>query len=915
MQNILEVFSKTLQADPNIRKEGEQTLKSYEGQANLLSHILELISSKETPDEIKLSASVYIKNRIKKAWANYPSLPADTVLIDNQDKLFIKANILKALPTLKENIREILSEAICFILDDEFPDKWTEFIPTVSELINSEDYNLIHCGLLSLRQLFKVAGYRTSKGGAELIAILADTTFPQILSICNTLVADNTNEAALLIRLSLKIYRDGTKVILTKSQQEPNTLIAWGNLFIRIIEKELPPQLLPNDLEEREDAPWVLAQKWAAVCLNLLFNRYGNPSGMSTKSKYYKFAKQFVSHFAPNICNVYLKQLYNYLDNKAWVSKKVLIKLIDYFGVCFTHRVTWDVIKPHTERLIKDLIYPNLGYTATDEASWEDNPSQFINQRIEIQKEKNSLTDACLYLLEEMVESKKKYTLNGLLDFVIGVLSKNKDIPSNPQTDHEKDAALAILECIDHWLIESNSKIRLQTEQCLVQLVLPELKNPNQFVRYRACSIVHRLSELQFSNESTATLCYENVLPLLSESQIQNRVIAALTIGQLLQYETVISVVENQVPQIMEQLLFLTSQVDVEPLSLVIEVLVEAFNEKLVPYTSSLCESLVMTLKRLFNEIASLGDETEQAYTEKNDKIYSASGIIRTIVSLLYGLEGKKDILFPIEPMLVHVVHHIFTNNVDLLFEEAFELADGLIYSLQTVTPGLWEIFDIVHSLITNNVLDYFSHAHQYLDSIIIKGNIEIAQNRVLLEKVYLTISHICNDNDTSEYDKLKATRLLILMILNLQQCSQLLFEPVLKYAFQRLVNHGDIGLKRLTSTLVLLVVSCLAIDFSSALHIIEENGWTSGFFTIWFQQFEELSIVHDKKLCIVALCNVIKFPYNQLPETLKGGWAHILNGVSSNFKGLPDAEKSKFYFLFLIVHFLSYFRTPRSSQ
>jgi len=82
----------------------------------------------------------------------------------------------------------------------------------------------------------------------------------------------------------------------------------------------------------------------------------------------------------------------------------------------------------------------------------------------------------------------------------------------------------------------------------------------------------------------------------------------------------------------------------------------------------------------------------------------------------------------------------------------------------------------------------------------------------------------------------------------------------------------------------------------------LEENGWTQRFLTAWFTSLDKFSRVHDKKLSIIALCSILSVPVEQLPPALQSGWPQVLEGILSNFEGLPIAQASE---LFVCLFFI----------
>lgn len=94
------------------------------------------------------------------------------------------------------------------------------------------------------------------------------------------------------------------------------------------------------------------------------------------------------------------------------------------------------------------------------------------------------------------------------------------------------------------------------------------------------------------------------------------------------------------------------------------------------------------------------------------------------------------------------------------------------------------------------------------------------------------------------------------------------------------------------------VVINCLYYNPGLTLRLLEENQWTQGFFTLWFNELEKFSRVHDKKLVIVALCALLELPADHIPASLQAGWSQVLTGVLNVFKSLPKAIESKYSML-----------------
>ena len=90
------------------------------------------------------------------------------------------------------------------------------------------------------------------------------------------------------------------------------------------------------------------------------------------------------------------------------------------------------------------------------------------------------------------------------------------------------------------------------------------------------------------------------------------------------------------------------------------------------------------------------------------------------------------------------------------------------------------------------------------------------------------------------------------------------------------------------------MVINAVYYNPLLTLQILESQGWTNKFFSLWFSSMDAFSRVHDKKLCIVAIVALISIPADQIPPTVAVGWPRLLQGITSLFSSLPTALKNR---------------------
>lgn len=161
---------------------------------------------------------------------------------------------------------------------------------------------------------------------------------PQLLTLSQRILEPQPTDATSLAlqgslaKLIVKSYKNSIAHSLTAPHQSNEMLVPWGTLLLQIVQRPLPVELLPEDLDERDKHPWSKAKKWACHSLNRLFERYGNPSSLPANMKqlYAPFAERFIVQFAPEIVKTYLSLVERIIGGE-WQPRKVKHYLLAFF--------------------------------------------------------------------------------------------------------------------------------------------------------------------------------------------------------------------------------------------------------------------------------------------------------------------------------------------------------------------------------------------------------------------------------------------------------------------------------------------------------------------------------------------------------------------------------------------------------
>jgi len=90
------------------------------------------------------------------------------------------------------------------------------------------------------------------------------------------------------------------------------------------------------------------------------------------------------------------------------------------------------------------------------------------------------------------------------------------------------------------------------------------------------------------------------------------------------------------------------------------------------------------------------------------------------------------------------------------------------------------------------------------------------------------------------------------------------------------------------------MVINGIYYNPRLAMQVLEANGWTNKFFSLWFGSIDSFTRVHDKKLNIGAITALLTLRADEVPQSVLNGWPRLLQGIVRLFQTLPAAMKNR---------------------
>ncbi|KAI8976466.1 armadillo-type protein [Pilobolus umbonatus] len=898
LNTIYQLFVATYHPDPHVHKQAELNIRNFEANNGFLPIVLQILASEELELGARQAAAIYFKNRLNKAWDGQRE---SAVPINDDDRNMVKQTILQALVTAPNQVQVQLTSTLNTILTNDFPDNWPNFVSELERLLTASDVRLVYVGLLALREVVKVYQWKTGSR-REPVRQLIKVTFPAIQNICSNLISSDSMEAAEMLKLALKIYHAGIQNELLKCLQDPSSLVPWGTLFLQLIEKKIPFEALPADIDERERYPWWKTKKWAYHCLNKLFSKYGNPSNIPrSSSEYSAFAKSFGTNFAPNILQAYLNQVELWIKKEIWMPSKCLALTSFFFCDCVKYKGTWQLLKPHVETLVAHFIFPQLCFSDEDQELWNDDPVEFVHKKVDPFEDFHSPQTNAMNFLIDLARDRKKFTFMGILNFVNGILHKYLEAPEAQKNPKEKDGALCMIGGLSYLVLQKNSAVANMMEPFFVTHVFPEFKSAHPFLRSRACDLTRHFGDLDFANEQNLATLYQCVISCMRDKELPVRVQSCLALQPMIRHESVRNAMAPNLPFIMQELLNLTNEIDVDTLANVMEEFVEVFAEQLTPFAVQLCTQLRDTFLRIMEEINQSntlnGIDEDEEFTgdvdELSDKTMAAMGVLKTIGTLILSLESTPEVLQQLENALLPVITYTLKNKILDLYDEIFEIIDSCTFSAKRVTPTMWSVFELIFAAFKDSGIDYMEEMLPPLDNYISYGKEVFISNDHVQSMMFEIIDTVMKSDRVGETDRICACKLMESVLLNCRDHVDRFVGYFLNLAFQYIFT-GSMKTTEFRVHCIEVVVNCLYYNPALTLRLLEENNWTQGFFSLWFTTLPKFSRVHDKKLVIIALCSLLELPLESIPVSLQSGWPQILTCIVNVFQTLPKAMENR---------------------
>ncbi|XP_068133749.1 importin-8-like isoform X2 [Hyperolius riggenbachi] len=831
--------------DPKMRLAAENELNQSYKIISFAPTLLQIIVSDQVEFPVRQAAAIYLKNMVTQYWPDREPMAGEAVFpfnIHENDRQQIRENIVEGIIRSPDLVRAQLTLCLRVIIKHDFPGRWTGVVDKIGFYLQSPNTGGWLGSLLCLYQLVKTYEYKKADERGPLIAAM-QIFLPRLQQQTIQLLPDPTHYSVLMQKQILKIFYALIQYTLPLQLLNNQTMTQWMGIFSSIADRDVPPETLQVDEDDRPELVWWKCKKWALHIITRLFERYGSPG--SVTKEYIEFSEFFLKTYAVGVLQVLMKVLELH-KQKQYVAPRVLQQTLNYLTLGVSHAPTWRTMKPSMQGISEEIIFPLMCYKDEDEDLWQDDPYEYIRMKFDVFEDYVSPATAAQNLLYT-ASKKRKEVLPKMMNFCYQILTSSSVDP------RKIDGALHVLGSLAEILLKK-SVYKDQMEVFIQNHVFPLFLSELGYLRARSCWVLHSFSTLKFHNELNLRNAVELAKKsLLEDKELPVKVEAAIALQTLISNQGAAKeYMQPYIRPVMQELLHIMRETENDDLTNVIQKMICEYSQEVAPIAVDMTRHLAEIFIKVLQS-----DE----YEEVEDKTVMAMGILHTIDIVLTVVEDHKEQL---EDICLQILGLVLQKHIIEFYEEILSLA----YSLtnQTISPQMWQLLEILFDVFQKDCYEYFTDMMPLLHNYITVDTNTLLSNPKRLEIIYTMCKKVLM-GDAGEDAECHAAKLLEVIILQcngrgIDQCIPLFVEAVL----ERLTR--GVKSSELRTMCLQVAIAALYYDPALLLNTLEQIRFphssepiTAQFINQWLNDTDCFLGLHDRKMCIIGLTILMELP------------------------------------------------------
>jgi len=686
------------------------------GYSPMLMQII-LASNNEIPDVIKLSASIQLKNIIKKQKPRSISDDSDEENIPNEGEItqkispeewqIVKTNIFKCMCNCpnKQVFAQLKACFMC-VADFDYPGIWPHLLTEVkNSLISPKDKNSFYAGFVASQILTKVFRFQLNE---KQIAIepQINELYGILYEFAVKIVQNPSEESIIYLKFIGKSILNSIYLGVSEYLMKEGVIENWLKIFKTIFEWPVPAELNaptddPEDLALRAKMPIFKAKNISSLLFYRLFQKYGDLE--HAEEKYKEFTKKVINEFSWGLAELFIKFIVE--SQSKFENPNTIVTAFRFLSNIIRNKHTNQKIKPIIPEILIKHAFPRLLLTKNAVKNWDDDPITFFKDLLDDNISELDPRYAAMVFIDAACSNKsyatyknKKLVSNPILEGFLNFVG-NAIIESMKISDARIfDAGLYVIGKLRPE-IEQYSGLVSQIEILFNEYVLPNFNHPHGIIRTRCCYIIYEYASLKFHNKTTLVNICDALLLKMIDKELPVRLAAALAISKLCEKEEIYEKLKSKSLELISAYLTLISQVCIEEFVSGFENIIKTFNQEMKEYSIEIIKELVKTYSKIssLNSVQSTGDKA----FDLTDSQMASAACIQTISRIIKILaEDSKNMgkLKESENIIIPILSHEIKRQELNVMESCIEIVINYTFYSPVLSKEMWDLFPLIYN-------------------------------------------------------------------------------------------------------------------------------------------------------------------------------------------------------------------------
>lgn len=273
---------------------------------------------------------------------------------------------------------------------------------------------------------------------------------------------------------------------------------------------------------------------------------------------------------------------------------------------------------------------------------------------------------AAMSFLNELLRVRGSDQMHPFLAFLVSILQRAASTPADAERPHaELDGALYALGSLME-LLRKREPYCHQLEEMLMAHVLPEFASARGHLRAKACWVAGMYADISFKQPSNFETLMGCVIRCLGDAALPVRVDAVVALRSFVDAAEDLNSLRAILPQLLNELFKLMSEVDNEDLVYTLEAIVEKFGEEMAPYSEGLVQNLAAAFWKALETQENGADEDDEG-----SAAITCLGALRTIATVLDAVSGQPALIPALEVHIIPILQRMLSKDGEDVYEEA----------------------------------------------------------------------------------------------------------------------------------------------------------------------------------------------------------------------------------------------------